>query len=321
MFDLPKIRSHLHVDAYIDAWKTSFLALRGMVQIIALRRSTTSKRQATFGRIPQRQLRMVATPEKAGTTKTLAKIEQIKIDSMQLREPLLTEMKNDEIFVSHDAYQILKYHGSYQQDNRELRKPKQQKAYSFMLRLKMPCGDVPAHLYRLLDDLCDEFGEHNLRATTRQAFQMHGVMKGDLKEVIQQLRAAGSSTVGACGDVSRNVMCTPAPIVSKPYAYAREYSKVMGELLKPSSTAFSEIWLGEEKVAAVEYWRAEIGEANKELSDAKVAEAAAYDNGRGIIIAGERGEPLYGKQYLPRKFKMAVTVPGQFDECDDESCL
>ena len=113
---------------------------------------------------------MVATPEKAGTTKTLAKIEQIKIDSMQLREPLLTEMKNDEIFVSHDAYQILKYHGSYQQDNRELRKPKQQKAYSFMLRLKMPCGDVPAHLYRLLDDLCDEFGEHNLRATTRQAF-------------------------------------------------------------------------------------------------------------------------------------------------------
>ena len=95
----------------------------------------------------------------------------------------------------------------------------------------------------------------------------------------------------------------------------------MGELLKPSSTAFSEIWLGEEKVAAVEYWRAEIGEANKELSDAKVAEAAAYDNGRGIIIAGERDEPLYGKQYLPRKFKMAVTVPGQFDECDDESCL
>ena len=140
--------------------------------IIALRRSTTSKRQATFGRIPQRQLRMVATPEKAGTTKTLAKIEQIKIDSMQLREPLLTEMKNDEIFVSHDAYQILKYHGSYQQDNRELRKPKQQKAYSFMLRLKMPCGEVPAHLYRLLDDLCDEFGEHNLRATTRQAFQV-----------------------------------------------------------------------------------------------------------------------------------------------------
>ena len=68
----------------------------------------------------------------------------------------ITCWKNDEIFVSHDSYQILKYHGSYQQDNRELRKPKQQKAYSFMLRLKMPCGDVPAHLYRLLDDLCDK---------------------------------------------------------------------------------------------------------------------------------------------------------------------
>ena len=98
---------------------------------------------------------------------------------------------------------------------------------------------------------------------------MHGVMKGDLKEVISRLRVAGSSTVGACGDVSRNVMCTPAPIKSKPYQYAQEYSKVMAELLKPSSTAFTEIWLGDDKVAAVEYWRPEIGEANKELSDEK----------------------------------------------------
>jgi sulfite reductase beta subunit-like hemoprotein len=88
----------------------------------------------------------------------------------------------------------------------------------------------------------------------------------------------GSSTVGACGDVSRNVMCTPAPKVSKPYAYAREYSKVMAELLKPSSTAFSEIWLGDEKVAGVEYWR-------KDIDDAGVMAAAAYDSGRGVMTS------------------------------------
>mmetsp|Transcript_56164 Transcript_56164/g.105347 ORF Transcript_56164/g.105347 Transcript_56164/m.105347 type:complete len:476 (+) Transcript_56164:1-1428(+) len=127
-------------------------------------------------------------------------------------------------------------------------------------------------------------------------------MKGELKEVIAQLMEMGSSTVGACGDVSRNVMCTPAPKVSKPYAYAREYSKVMAELLKPSSTAFTELWLGNERVAAQEYWR-------KDIDDEKVQEAAAFDSGRGIIL-DDKVEPLYGKQYLPRKFKIAVTVPG-----------
>ena len=114
-----------------------------------------------------------------------------------------------------DAYQILKYHGSYQQDDREKRTKGQQKAYSFMLRLKMPCGEVPANLHLKLDELCDTFGQQNLRATTRQAYQMHGVLKGDLKTVVSTLMEMGSSTVGACGDVSRNVMCTPAPKVRK----------------------------------------------------------------------------------------------------------
>jgi sulfite reductase (ferredoxin) len=232
----------------------------------------------------------------------LQKIEQLKVDSNSLREPLKTEMQNDEIFVTHDGYQILKYHGSYMQDNRELRKKGQEKAYSFMLRLKMPCGEVPTKLHQTLDDLCDKYGQHDLRATTRQAYQMHGVMKGDLKTVISTLMEMGSSTVGACGDVSRNVMCTPAPKVSKPYAYAREYSKVMAELLKPQSTAFTELWLGDEKVAEVEYWR-------KDIDDAKVQADAKFDNGRGIILS-DPVEPLYGKQYLPRKFKVAVTVPG-----------
>jgi len=245
------------------------------------------------------RLSMVATPE---VPKKLAKVEQLKVDSEALREPLRTEMQNDEIFVSHDAYQILKYHGSYQQDNRELRKPKQQKKFSFMLRLKVPCGEVTPELYELLDDLCDTYGQNDLRATTRQAYQMHGVMKGDLKTVIAEIMKIGSSTVGACGDVSRNVMTTPAPKVDKKYQYAREYSKVLAELFKPQSTAFSEIWLEGEKLASTEYWR-------KDIDDEAVAAAAKFDNGRGIITS-DPVEPLYGKQYLPRKFKIAVTVPG-----------
>lgn len=120
----------------------------------------------------------------------------------------------------------MKYHGSYQQDDREKRKPRQQKAWQFMLRLKMPAGEVPPQLYRTLDDLCMKYGQQDLRATTRQAWQLHGVMKGDLKTVIQNINDIGGSTVGACGDVSRNVMTTPAPKTSKAYEYAREYSKV-----------------------------------------------------------------------------------------------
>jgi sulfite reductase (ferredoxin) len=137
------------------------------------------------------------------------------------------ELKNEEIFVTGDAMQILKFHGSYQQDNRETRKPGQPKDFQFMLRLKTPCGEVPASLYLALDEIATKYGQDDLRATTRQAWQVHGILKGDLKTVISTIMKVGSSTVGACGDVSRNVMTTPAPIVDKPeYDYARIYSKV-----------------------------------------------------------------------------------------------
>jgi sulfite reductase (ferredoxin) len=213
-------------------------------------------------------------------------------------------MGNEEIFVSHDAYQILKYHGSYQQDDREMRKRPEGKAWQFMLRLKVPCGEVTPEVYRLLDDYSTKYGENTLRATTRQAWQLHGILKGDLKTVIGDIMKIGSSTVGACGDVSRNVMTTPAPLVSKPYKYAREYSKVMAELFKPTSVAFSEIWLDgeEEKAAKIEYWR-------KDIDDEAVQAAYHYDNGRGVVLPHHK-EPLYGSIYLPRKFKIGVTVPG-----------
>lgn len=121
-------------------------------------------------------------------------VNQIKSD--YLRHPLNEEMENEEIFLGADAIQVIKYHGSYQQDNREQRKAGEQKKYSFMLRLKSPAGEVTPELFRLVDDLSNNYGQQDLRCTTRQCFQIHGILKGNLKTVISSLMNIGSSTVG-----------------------------------------------------------------------------------------------------------------------------
>jgi sulfite reductase (ferredoxin) len=198
--------------------------------------------------------------------------------------------------------QILKYHGSYMQTDREKKgKPKD---YQFMLRLKQPAGELPPDLFRLLDDLSANMGQGDLRATTRQCFQMHGIVKGDLKTVISSIMNIGSSTVGACGDVSRNVMTTPAPFKTPEYEFANEWSKVFAQLFRPMTPAFSEIWLDGEKAASVEYWSKEAA-----VEQHNIDEAMLLDTGRGIILP-DTTEPLYGDRYLPRKFKIGVTVPG-----------
>jgi len=233
-----------------------------------------------------------------GATK-LQKIEQLKVNSDYLREPLKHDLATEDIFVTKDGYNILKYHGSYQQTNRET---KGEKSWQFMLRLKQPCGDLPPELYRLVDDLSRDYGQGDLRATTRQCFQIHGILKGGLKTVISSIMNIGSSTVGACGDVSRNVMTTPAQFKTPEYEYAREYSKLAAQLFRPMSPAFSEIWLDGEKAASVEMWA-------KDVEHHHVDEKMVYDNGRGIVLP-DKVEPLYGDRYLPRKFKIAFTVPG-----------
>jgi len=237
--------------------------------------------------------------EKPKKVKKLAKIEQLKIDSSYLRAPLHDQLATEEIGISQDAYQILKYHGSYQQNNRETKGPKD---YQFMLRLKQPAGELPPDLYRLLDDLSATHGQGDLRATTRQCFQMHGILKGGLKTVIGSIMNIGSSTVGACGDVSRNVMATPAPFETPEYQYVREYSKVFAQLFRPMSPAFTELWLDGEKAATVETW-------SKEVEHHDIDAQMLHDSGRGIIL-DDPVEPIYGQRYLPRKFKIGVTVPG-----------
>jgi sulfite reductase (ferredoxin) len=252
---------------------------------------------------------MVAT---APPEKKLQKVEKIKLNSNYLKFPLEEELGNDEIFVSPDAVVVLKYHGSYMQDNRDKRARGVDKSYQFMLRLKSPCGEIPPALYKKLDNLCDEYGQGDLRITTRQAWQLHGIMKGNLKTVISTIMEAGSSTVGACGDVSRNVMCSPAPFVAPAYQHARQYAKVMAELFKPQSQAFTTLWeQGEEtekeKVADMEYWMQDLKNAG--MDPEYIQAAMMKDTGHGIIT-DDPVEPLYGNRYLPRKFKISVTVPG-----------
>jgi sulfite reductase (ferredoxin) len=225
----------------------------------------------------------------------LAKVEALKQRSNYLREPLATELQQDTTHFSEDAIQILKYHGSYQQDNRDNRVKGQEKDFQMMLRTRNPGGFIPPQLYLAMDELATEYGNETMRITTRQGFQLHGILKKNLKATIQKMVKNLGSTLGACGDVNRNVMTPPAPFKNQPaYQYTWEYADKIADLLAPQTGAYYEIWLDGEKAVS--------GEAPE-------VTAARGRNGNGTIFH-EGEEPIYGTQYMPRKFKCAVTVPG-----------
>ncbi|HEY9642485.1 MAG TPA: sulfite reductase, ferredoxin dependent [Coleofasciculaceae cyanobacterium] len=233
---------------------------------------------------------MVTTPDK------VSKVEGIKERSNALREPVATELLQDTTHFSEDGIQILKFHGSYQQDNRDNRVKGQEKDYSFMLRTRSPGGYIPPQLYLTLDKLADEYGNHTLRATTRQGFQIHGVPKQNLKTAIAAIVRNLGSTLGACGDINRNVMAPAAPYKDRPeYVLARDYADRIADLLAPQSEAYYEIWLDGEKAIT--------SEPHPDVI------AALQRNGNGTIVHGTQ-EPIYGVHYMPRKFKACVTVPG-----------
>ncbi|MCP9809119.1 sulfite reductase, ferredoxin dependent, partial [Cyanobium sp. HWJ4-Hawea] len=141
-----------------------------------------------------------------GSATAPTKFEQLKAASGHLKEPLLSELANGAPNFTEGAVQILKFHGSYQQDNRENRRKGEEKDWQMMLRLRSPGGRIPPSLYLAIDTLAEELGNGTLRATTRQAFQMHGIAKADLKEVIGTIVRHMGSTLAACGDINRNVM-------------------------------------------------------------------------------------------------------------------
>ncbi|MAT15839.1 MAG: NADPH-dependent assimilatory sulfite reductase hemoprotein subunit [Planctomyces sp.] len=223
----------------------------------------------------------------------LSKLEQLKLESRQLRGTIAEELTNDDPAFSEGSIQLLKHHGTYQQDNRDERNKKlpdgtkQGKVYSMMLRSRMPGGKVTAKQFLAHLDLCDEYGNGTARITTRQAFQLHEIPKKHLKAVIRAINESGLSTVSACGDVNRNVIACPAPFKNNSvFDDMQKMADTLADHFRPKSTAYCEIWL-------------EDGEGEK----TKIEEFKPVE------------EPIYGDRYLPRKFKMGIALPD--DNCID----
>lgn len=179
-----------------------------------------------------------------------------------------------------DDLQVLKFHGIYQQENRDLRRQTAEKTHSFMIRAAIPAGILTASQYLAMDDLAERYGNANLRVTTRQGLQYHGVLKGDVKATIASMNAELVTTLAACGDIERNLMACPAPVDQPAHRLVQQLARQIAEELRPASRAYHEIWLDEEKVAST-----------------------------------EPEEPFYGERYLPRKFKAGVAL--DTDNCVD----
>ncbi|ABM72034.1 Ferredoxin-sulfite reductase [Prochlorococcus marinus str. MIT 9515] len=228
----------------------------------------------------------------------VSKFENFKKGSEFLKEPLASELKNESDHFTNDAVQLLKFHGSYQQDNRENRKPGKGKDWQMMLRLRSPGGEIPGKLFLSLDELSDKLGNGTLRITTRQAFQMHGIRKDNLKKVIKSIVNSMGSTLAACGDINRNVMAPAAPFETSEYITARTLAVKVADLLTPvaGQGTFLELWAD--------------GDLEYTIKPDKEIEENRKLQFKENVFSGSKKEPLYGSTYLPRKFKCAVTVPG-----------
>ncbi|AMQ75515.1 MULTISPECIES: assimilatory sulfite reductase (NADPH) hemoprotein subunit [Bacillus amyloliquefaciens group] len=212
-------------------------------------------------------------------------VEEIKEKSDYLRGTL-KEVMLDRISagIPDEDNRLMKHHGSYLQDDRDLRNERQKQklepAYQFMLRVRMPGGVSTPEQWLVMDELAQKYGNNTLKLTTRETFQMHGILKWNMKKTIQKINAALLDTIAACGDVNRNVMCASNPHQSEIHAEVYEWSKKLSDDLLPRTRAYHEIWLDEERVA---------GTPDTET------------------------EPMYGPLYLPRKFKIGIAVPPSND--------
>ena len=182
-----------------------------------------------------------------------------------------------------DDLQLIKFHGSYQQDDRDIRpgrrKHKLEPAYSFMIRIRVPGGVSTPAQYLEMDRLASDYGNGTMKLTTRQAYQLHGIIKSNLKRTIKEINDTALDTIAACGDVNRNVMCNPNPYLSDIHAEIQALATEINTHLTPNTRAYHEIWLDGEKV----------------------------------VTSEQEEEPIYGKTYLPRKFKIAIAVPPSND--------
>ncbi len=216
--------------------------------------------------------------------KPLSANEGIKSASNLLRGTIAQELTDSSTgAISEENSQLTKFHGLYLQDDRDLRserrKLKQEKAFSFMLRVRLPGGRCTPQQWLVLDHLATQQANDSLRLTTRQTFQFHGILKGNLKPLVQGMHEVLLDSIAACGDVNRNVMAPPNPERSAVYGIMHEHAKAFSEAALPKTRAYHEIWLDDELVAG--------GEPEAEL--------------------------LYGPTYLPRKFKTGFAIPPSND--------
>ena len=235
------------------------------------------------------------TSEQAGTQANLlhlgvgegSKVEHVKTNSKYLRGQIAEELQEDSSHFSEDQVSLMKFHGVYQQEDRDARQARKaahaEKAYQFMVRSRIPGGSLTAEQYLVEDDLAGLYGNDTMRITTRQGIQLHGVLKGDLHATIHGINETLLSTLAACGDVNRNVMACPAPIHDEAHLQVQEIANSIAMHLAPKSTAYHEIWVDGEKIHTIE--------------------------------APDEVEPIYGPSYLPRKFKIGIAFPN--DNCID----
>ena len=215
----------------------------------------------------------------------LSRNERIKEASDYLRGTLADGLRQEITgAISEDDAQLVKFHGMYLQDDRDLRpertRKKMEKAFAFMIRVRIPGGVLTGAQWLALDRVARDYGNGTLRLTTRQSVQLHGVIKSNLRPTLQAIDAVLLDTIAACGDVNRNVMCNPNPHASRAHAAALDLARAISDHLTPRTPAYREIWLDGERIAG--------GEAD--------------------VV-----EPIYGKTYLPRKFKIAIAVPPSND--------
>jgi sulfite reductase (NADPH) hemoprotein beta-component len=192
--------------------------------------------------------------------------------------------------ISASDQQLTKFHGTYMQDDRDLRDQRKaqglEPAYSFMIRCRLPGGVSTPKQWLQMDEISTKLGNETMKLTTRQTFQFHGVVKGKLKPAMQAINKALMTTIAACGDVNRNVMCSSLPTQSKYHGQVHSIAQKISDHLLPSTTAYHEIWL----------------EDDETKEKRKVAGEAVQDH-----------EPLYGPLYLPRKFKITIAIPPHND--------
>jgi sulfite reductase (NADPH) hemoprotein beta-component len=223
-----------------------------------------------------------ASPSSTGLQ--LHKNEQLKAASNFLRGHILRDLADASTGgITDDSAQLTKFHGIYAQDDRDLRNQRRrenrEKAFSFMARVRVPGGVCSPGQWLELDRLADTYANGTLKLTTRQVFQFHGILKGNLWRTINGINRALLDTIAACGDVNRNVMCNPNPEQSALHAEVHRLAAAISAHLLPRARAYHELWVGDE-----------------------------------IVGGGEpEAEPIYGRTYLPRKFKIGIAVPPSND--------